>query len=270
MPQLFEYRDASLYCHHSLDLTPPQLSMHAHEMYEIFYFLSGDCTCLVEGQHYRLQPQDLLLMRSAEAHRIVLHSAAPYERIAILFSPSLLRPLDPGGILSLPFTCRSLGMHNLYRAEDGKPPPWRIYFDEFDLFASPERQRLHVIGRILGILTCLSGEMAQDASNVSPAADLPRKIIEYVNVHLFQELSLQTVCTAFSLSRSQVSRLFRQTTGASCGEYIQIKRLLVARELLRQGIPAASICAQCGFHDYSAFYRAYRARFGCAPTVKVP
>lgn len=270
MPQLFEYRDASLYCHHTLDTGLQGFPMHAHEMYEVFYFISGSCTALVEGHEYRLQPGDLLLMRSAEAHKTVLHSSAPYERIAIHFAPELLRPLDPEGLLERPFTGRSLGSRNLYRAPEEAEAPWRRYFEKFDLpqTAPDGRKRLHVLSRLLGILTEVSAAYEQTGAQAARPSDLPHRLIEYVNEHLFEEISLRSISEAFYLSQSQVSRIFRQAAGSPCWKYIQIKRLLAAREKLRHGEPAVKACEACGFGDYSAFYRAYRAQFGCAPSER--
>ena len=47
MPHKFFYKDEELYCHHSLDEKPDPnaFPMHAHEMMEIFYFISGKGGC---------------------------------------------------------------------------------------------------------------------------------------------------------------------------------------------------------------------------------
>ena len=41
MPHLFSYRDAELYSHHTVDMTPSQAdhTMHAHELMEVFFFM---------------------------------------------------------------------------------------------------------------------------------------------------------------------------------------------------------------------------------------
>ena len=92
MPHLFSYRDAELYSHHTLDVSPQQTnhSMHAHELMEIFFFISGKGSYLVEGTSYPLQPNDILILREAETHTLTISPDEPYERIAIHFSPALL------------------------------------------------------------------------------------------------------------------------------------------------------------------------------------
>lgn len=49
--------------------------------------------------------------------------------------------------------------------------------------------------------------------------------------------------------------------------YITERRLSLARREILLGAKAAVISAQCGFSDYSAFFRAYKKHFGHSPTV---
>ena len=43
-------------CHHKLDKRPPKIDFHEHEFYEIFFFLSGDVSYIIEGRTYQLRP----------------------------------------------------------------------------------------------------------------------------------------------------------------------------------------------------------------------
>ena len=92
----------------------------------------------------------------------------------------------------------------------------------------------------------------------------------YVNAHLFEPLSLNDLGRAFARSTSQLGRVFREATGTSLWDYVVMKRLLSARAMLQRGETAVRAAAACGFSDYSAFYRAYRKRFGHAPSADRP
>lgn len=267
MAELFYFKDSMLYVHHTLDDHPQSFPIHLHEMYEIYYFISGDCSYLVEGSEYVLKPHDLLITRSAEAHKMIPHSDAPYERIVIHFHPLLISSIDPDALLLRPFTDRPLGVHNLYRALDGITPHWCAYFAQLDLKTDITAQkRLNIIRCLIDILSNLAFANTISESTLPQGSNIACRLINYVNDHLFEDISLHSVSDAFFLSSSQLNRIFRRASGYSCWSYIKVKRLLAARELLRQGQPAASVCEACGFHDYSAFYRAYRAQFGAAPS----
>ena len=92
MPHIFTYRDNEIYSHHTIDINPEpdNFPMHAHEWMEVFYIISGEGSYLVEGNQYPLKPNDIFIMRSSEAHRLLINDNQKYERIAIHFSPTLI------------------------------------------------------------------------------------------------------------------------------------------------------------------------------------
>ena len=101
---------------------------------------------------------------------------------------------------------------------------------------------------------------AQDRKNVA------QDVIEYINDNLSGELSLDSISAAFHMSPSQISRIFRRTTGTSVYDYILSKRLHLAQARIARGEGAVSASQQSGFWDYSSFYRLYKKRFGVAPS----
>lgn len=92
-------------------------------------------------------------------------------------------------------------------------------------------------------------------------------VIAYINSHLSETMSVESLCQRFFISRSQLNRLFRKMTGASVWDYVVAKRLMYAKMLLEAGETPAVACQKCGFNDYSPFYRAYKARYGVSPRL---
>ena len=264
MPHLFSYRDEELYSHHTVDEHPDprEFSMHAHEWMEIYYFISGKGNYLVEGNLYPLEPHDVFIMRSAETHTLLIDPEAPYERIAIHFSPALLSPMDPELKLLRPFFDRPLGQHNRYPLSADPEGHLQAAFSNFSFQRVPD-VRLNLIARLFLFLTSLEGLYEQQTH--VPAQGFQSQLVAYVNEHLFQNISVQSVADAFYRSRSQISRIFHQATGSSLWEYVTIKRLLAARAMIQRGESANAACAACGFSEYSSFFRAYRAHFGHSP-----
>lgn len=266
MPHIFSYRDSELYSHHTVDLTPKpeDFSMHAHEWMEIFFFISGRGSYLVEGTSYPLQPKDILIMRAAETHTLTISPDEPYERIAIHFSPAVLAEIDPKHRLLRPFLDRPLGRFNRYSAENDPQGHLRAAFSGFSFHGIPD-VRLNLLARLLLFLTTLDGIYEQAGMHHAPAQGLQSQLVAYVNEHLFENISLQSVADSFYRSRSQISRVFQQATGSPLWEYVTIKRLLAARAMIQRGESANNACTACGFSDYSAFFRAYRSHFGHPP-----
>ena len=266
MAHIFSYRDEELYSHHSVDPVPdPEAyQMHVHEMMEIYYFISGKGTYLVEGSTYPLEPGDIMIMRSAETHRLTISPAEPYERIAIHFSPAVLADMDPAQSLLRPFLERPLGRFNHYSVRDPRCAHLQSVFRDFDFRNIPD-VRLNLIGRLLLFLTALNGVFDESGSGYISDNGFPGQLVRYVNRHLFEQLSLQSVAEHFYRSRSQISRIFHQATGSSFWEYVTIKRLMAARAMIQRGEKASAAAIACGFADYSVFYRAYKQYFGHSP-----
>ncbi len=276
MERLFEYQGSGLYCHHSIDEAPEPTDyyMHTHEWHELYVFLSGSAGFLVEGTGYELRPYDVMIMRKAEAHKLVVAPGEPYERVAIHFSPDLLRTIDPSAILLKPYSGRPLGRGNRYRS-----PKFKELFTFLRANAELEEQRVMLISALVSALgeiymqftsnsvSILEGspDDPKDGGERSRDMGITSTLIDFVNEHLSSDLSLEYLCRRFYLSASQLNRIFKRATGTSVWQYICAKRLLAVREQIMAGDNVAAAAAACGFKDYSSFYRIYVSRFGHPP-----
>lgn len=271
MDILSSYKSSDLYYHHAFDLSPSnsKFPMHAHEQFELFYHIRGKGSYMVEGIEYKLEPGCVMIVRPTETHKLYLDSSEPYERIAIEFSESIIRAIDPQGYLLRAYFDRPLGNNNQYHRWDfnGKIDKYAASIIKPDL--SQHQRRFAIMINLFQILFEIQFAFQKKLQQVSkPAADISAvSIVEYVNAHLFEDLSLPTLCKQFYISQCKLSRIFKLATGASVAEYISIKRLFEARNLLKLGEPAAVVAKKCGFGDYSAFYRSYKNKFGIAPSA---
>lgn len=89
--------DGLFECHHYLDRVPPQVEYHEHEFYEIFFFLSGDVSYIIEGSTYQLRPGDILLTSNEDIHKPEVRAGKPYERYVIWIHPTPSRPFTSWG-----------------------------------------------------------------------------------------------------------------------------------------------------------------------------
>ena len=273
MDFLTQYVSEELYIRHALDECPDDrdFTMHIHEQHEIFYFMSGEAEYLVEGSKYPLQPGSLLIMQPAESHKIKILDSKRYERIAINFADTVIDFIDPMHKLTEPFEDRPLGRGNLYAPSEFEGMRLEAAFSEIGSVTKDEQgNRTKALTYLFVVLDMISRAYKKRGTSeyLSPQS-LSERIMLYVNMHLFEELSVPLLAKQFFMSTSQFSRVFKQAAGASPWEYITIKRLTSAREKIRNGVSAQNACESCGFRDYSAFYRAYVKHFGSAPKTTV-
>ena len=240
----------------------PDLShftMHTHETYEIYCFLSGNAKYFVEGTVYRLRPGDILITKKAEAHSLLFSNDAPYERMFVYFNADAL--LGDYRERAIPFLDhRSLGKYNHYPAARFAEHHWVEYFHKICETDDVEKQRLY-----LSVLICEMSEQARFLEEKEESKDTMADIIAYINRHLTEDLSLERLCEKFYISKSHLNRKFKLLTGSTVWEYIKTKRLVTAKELLQSGKHPTVVAAQCGFREYSSFFYAYKAKFGVSP-----
>ncbi len=233
--------------------------MHTHDGYEIFCFLRGKAKYFVEGTVYPLRAGDILIMKKSESHALLLLKDTPYERITVHFRPSDLVGGRSESIMAF-LNERILGKNNRFSASAFKERKWHYYLG---CICSTQDNDLRAL-----YLTVLLSELSDSAHEIvedTETKDSISDIIHYINSNLDGDLSLDSICSEFHMSRSHTNRKFRRITGSSMGEYIKLKRLMMARELLTGGENPYRVYEKCGFNEYSSFYRAYRSKFGVSP-----
>ena len=92
----------------------------------------------------------------------------------------------------------------------------------------------------------------------------------YIDRHLDDpDLDVASIATALGLSRSSLYRAFPVKDGGPA-RFILNRRLDLCREALLSGASTESLgdlAARWGFDDYGVFLRAFRRRFGAAPSA---
>jgi AraC-like DNA-binding protein/mannose-6-phosphate isomerase-like protein (cupin superfamily) len=266
MERYFQYGDGEFSCSYTYTQTSDlqNFSMHTHENHELYYFLSGRGVYRIESSEYPMRPGDILIMSMAESHSLIPKGDAPYERISVHFSPELLTETLNSRLLA-PFTERSLGTGNRYAAAELPGAFIRSCLERLFACGAADGE-----SGVLAYLVPLLQELHTVWQKRSPAPEeeaqqLGTRLVAYINRHLTELDSLQQLEQAFFLSPSQINRVFRRYTGTSVWEYVQLKRLLAARQLLYTGVLPNRAAAACGYREYSTFYRAYKKHFGHTP-----
>lgn len=243
---------------------PFHSTMHSHDHYEIYCFLSGDAQYCVEGRRYTLTPGDVVLLTKGEVHRAELRSLERYCRIGVHFNlHDLPEQLDLTHLLS-PFHDRPIGKFNHYPARLFAKDSW-IYYLRQIAHAKDDSAALCYLLPLLCELADAFPTLQK--SELFAQKDLAAPIMKYINRNLTEELTLEALSQEFHISQTHLNRLFRQSVGTTVWQYITVKRLFAAREKLAQGMPPTKVCTVCGFQEYSTFYRAYKQHFGVPPSA---
>jgi AraC-like DNA-binding protein len=95
-----------------------------------------------------------------------------------------------------------------------------------------------------------------------------RDILHCVHEHLFeQDLNVNLVKERCRVRNNNITIHFRFKMGIGLREYIEEKRLLAARELLKHGdIEIYMIAMSVGYAHPESFNRAFKRHMGCSPS----
>ena len=94
-----------------------------------------------------------------------------------------------------------------------------------------------------------------------------KQAIEYINVHLNEDLSLEAIALTLSISKYHFCRLFKQSTGLTPWQYIIQLRIAAAKKLLAiPNLSIAQISRQLGYSTQGQFTNFFGKHTGVSPT----
>lgn len=91
-------------------------------------------------------------------------------------------------------------------------------------------------------------------------------IDRYIEEHLCEEITVETLCSAFRIGRTALYALMRQYTDSGVAAYVKRKRMETARRLIRTTqLSIVQVSTAVGFADYNYFLRVFKREFGVSP-----
>ena len=257
---------------HLRDVGVEEMEYHYHEFDKIVIFLSGTASYIMEGRSYFLEPWDVLLVSHHLIHKPDIDPNDPYERVVIYLDPGFIRSHSTKDAdLTACFRLARQRQFALMRTEGEQRKTLQSLLSNLEQALSDKGFGGDLLARtcFLQLLIHLNRAMVKDRTDRDETASRHDPKIErtlsYINEHLSENLSVDTLAGQVYISKYHFMRRFKELTGCSVHQYITQKRLLAAARLLRAGVSAQNACARCGFQDYSAFQRAFRRQFGMTP-----
>lgn len=248
------------------------VELHHHDFFEIYFLMSGDVTYIIESRIYHVMPGDILMISPKELHQLCIRpEMSSYERYVLWVDPQMLRRLSTEDTdLARCFDPTRPGYGNLLRLS----PDMRTNVQSLMEALRRESQSgsfgsgLLRESLLVQLLVTINRLVSQDHRQLEEAPASNRavsKVIDYVNLHYGEPLSLDMLAERFYVSKYHLSHEFNRQVGTSIYRYIQKKRLMIARQLLAQGSKPSEVYSSCGFGDYAGFYRAFKTEYNVGP-----
>lgn len=224
-----------------------------HTHHEIIWFMEGQARFISEKLHTPLNPGTLILIPRESYHQLLITGPQEnYHRCVFHF----LHIPGLEGLIAKSLTEVQVLQVN-QRLRD-------LFRQAVTVAADPGEDGAAVMG---GILTLILYEILQNHRSPFRDADdsVTDRCISYVNQNITAQLSLSVVAGALNVSESYLSHSFKKEMNISLHQYILKKRLVMAHRKIVDGEPAVQAAAECGFQDYSGFYKQFRKMYGQPP-----
>lgn len=234
-------------------LTGAAYAPHRHDTYTIGITLSGIQSFTYRGAERASYPGQIVILHPDEQHDGRAGDDQAFRYRAAYISPADIQETLNGQ--ALPFVEDGVSIDaGLHRAavallEDFQRPLSRLEYQD----------ALHELA--LALQAAAGCAVAIKRANREAAA-LAR---DYIEASLSRGFSLEDLERATGHCRWQLSRDFRALFGTSPYRYLTLRRLDLARRMMRDGGAIAEIALDCGFSDQSHFGRVFKQTYGLTP-----
>ncbi len=219
-------------------------SKHQHECIELIYFLYGNAQVLAGDTSMQAGFYDTVIYPKNMLHTECLQFNHHQEIICIwvdipgLELQNVIRIQDKDA--SLKWLLENL--HSEYKSQTTNP----LLIDHYIKAAA-----------MLIARRCITQSEPQD---------MVSRVQLYMQDHMAEELSVGELAQLVYVSKSYLSRVFKEKTGFSIIEYLRLIRIEAAKTmLLSSSMHTEEIAYTIGYHSPKYFYRAFMACTGMSP-----
>ncbi len=244
---------------------------HFHTFYEICIILCPKSMHLLEGRIYNIHEFDIVVIPPNMLHRTHYPEGDPCKRIIIQFNL-------PENLPGLTNECEKLAEFFNQEAPifrfngDLRKRIYRLLNDIFLISPNKDSMRnMNIHLKFMEFLTMIYtnaryNEYYND-TDMSPIEEKIYDITSYIHAHYTENLSLDSLAKEFYVSSCYLSHQFKDLTGFTLTDYIQMTRVRNVQSLLINTDTSITDAAQqCGFASFSQFNRVFQKHIGMSPS----
>ena len=240
--------------------TSAALEREFHDYHEILLFVGGKTTFLSEEKHIPLSPFQIVVIPKKTYHQFINDVDEEYHRCVFSF-------YDIPEFEGLIEKC----MHKTRVIEAGSEQ--KQMFNKMNEIMEASCNREEKCTLMHALLALVLNEVANERTSVKEGRELSEttsRSIDIINTNLCNKISVSELSKKLNVSVSTLTQAFKKDMNISIYRYILTKKLVLAKQKIKDGESATAAAMQCGFHDYSGFYKQYKKMFGVAPSEKAP
>lgn len=251
-----------------------KIPVHWHTNLEINCIVKGQCLLNLDGKKYTVSEGDIIIINSGSVH-LMNSEGTRADGLAIVYSNEFLTKCCPDyknyifDVGLCPDKIEELYnvIYQIYLLVENR------YYEGKDsnIYDESSYDYLKVSGLLHIAIYYLMTFFKKKNKNASGTFGEKHKhrfqqIVDYIDLHYKEELSLIKVADYCGLTREHFSRSFKKYMGVTFTEYLNSVRLVHAyRELVYTDQSVLDIALDCGFPDIRAFNRCFKEFYHYAP-----
>ena len=265
-------------------------SRHVHETIELHFILEGQRLMFVDRETYRLPPHSAIVVNHNFIHKTSTVPGFPPDHhnfILQLDRACFDERLRMAGLRGFDdFGDRFNGVANFNNSE------WQLILSviaEFKAMCAEDKNGsafsmedahafLYLQAVELASIFAKARRRLLQAELQASQKAVPETVVKtgvhqkvhevalYLQTHIRENVSLEELAQRFFMSRSYLTRSFRNVTGFSVVEYLTYIRIQKAQQLLRESDRSITEIADlCGFGNITYFEKVFKATTGQTP-----
>lgn len=253
-------------------------SPHYHSYIELLYCLSGGYEVRLDEKKYIFESGSLLIVNSNEIHEI-LTLENDSSHIVVKFEPEILYDSPIGSFdvkYVFPFVIKDASPQKLFAAEEispmGIPELMKNIYEEYEkggycFELSVKSDIFRIFLQILRYWRRSGVKMPHTSLTYSEHIKSIKKVLDYIAIHMSEEISAEEMAKLAGLSYAYFSRIFRQIMGKSFNDYLNSVRINEAERLLvATDMSVTEIAGFSGFSSSSYFIKIFERYKKMTPT----
>ncbi|MDR1591670.1 MAG: AraC family transcriptional regulator [Prevotellaceae bacterium] len=241
--------------------------LHYHDFYELQFYLSESGKIIMGDSEYKIATGDLLFINMFEPHQFVPLGNCYYERFSVCLDPSflLMACTDDTNLLNL--FDNSLPHYPIYHSDPTRLREYCWLLQRYNNHGLLRAASIYQRAIIYELLANLMNDVVQPTKTETKAEAvyIIAQILKFISEHLNDKLSLNDLTKEAHISVSYLCRIFKQQTGTTLKQYINLKRVETAKRLLREGASPDAACFGAGFNNYSFFFKVFKETVKLSP-----
>lgn len=235
--------------------------LHWHRSIEIDLAVEGRIALKINGKDHKISEGDWEIVNSGELHLLTrIGKDDSYKGLTLLISKSFLDAwLGKDVYLGCPKETdgQELIRKVIQRFAEIKEESGRFYKAEL-------MENLFLLVRLLGEHCVMEKTGTKGVKGINSI----KNIINYIDGHYKENISLNSVAAEFHYSSAHLSRLFKEHIGYNFYEYLQDVRLVNVIEQLKksQDILFIDCALENGFPNVKSFITAFKRVYNCTPS----